>query len=42
MKDGDIGVIFTAETQLSEEYCRINNLYSTADKNADQNEKGYM
>lgn len=39
---GTVGVLFTVETQLSEEYCRENNLYRHAEKNKDTTAKGYM
>ncbi|WP_174377581.1 hypothetical protein [Nocardia thailandica] len=39
---GDLGVVFTAETQLSEEYARANNLHREPSLNADQAEKGYL
>lgn len=39
---GDIGIVFSAETQLSDEYCHHNNLYRHGDKNADQSKKGYI
>lgn len=39
---GDIGIVFPAETQLSDEFCRVNNLYRHADKNVDPEAKGYI
>lgn len=39
---GDIGIVFPAETQLSDEHCHYNNLYRHSDKNADHSEKGYI
>jgi len=36
---GTLGVVFTAETQLSEEYCRENNLFRRAGENKDPTEK---
>jgi len=39
---GDIGILFTAETQLSEEYARINNLHRHSNLNTDQSAKGYL
>lgn len=41
-KVGDIGIVFTAETQLSDEFCYNNNLYRHADKNIVESEKGYI
>lgn len=41
-KIGDIGIIFPAETQLSDKYCYENNLYRHADKNKVESEKGYI
>jgi len=39
---GDIGIVFPAETQLSDEFCRENSLYRHSDKNKDQSAKGYL
>ncbi len=39
---GTMGIVFTAETQLSDEFCFENGLYRHADKNKDQSKKGYM
>lgn len=39
---GDIGVVFTAETQLSEEFARVNNLHAHTHLNADPEAKGYL
>lgn len=39
---GDIGVMFTAETQLSDDFCHFNNLYRHGEKNLDQSQKGYI
>lgn len=39
---GDLRVAFTAETQLSDDFCHENNLYRHADKNKDQSETGYL
>lgn len=39
---GDLKVVFTAETQLSEDYCAINNLYRDETLNKDPAEKGYL
>ncbi len=41
-KVGDLKVVFTAETQLSEDYCAINNLYRDETLNKDPTEKGYL
>lgn len=45
-KDGaavsDLKIVFTAETQLSHEYCKANNLYRDATLNADIREVGYI
>ena len=41
-KVGDIGILFPAETQLSEEYCHRNNLYRHSDKNANTDQKGFF
>lgn len=38
---GELGVVFPAETQLSDELCRENNLYRHAEKNKDD-EQGYL
>lgn len=35
-------VLFTAECQLSEDFCRINNLYDKMEMNADPTKKGYL
>jgi hypothetical protein len=39
---GDLKVVLTAETQLSEDYCAINNLYRDETLNKDPAEKGYL
>ncbi len=39
---GDFGIVFPAETQLSDEHCHYNNLYRHGDKNMDQGQKGYI
>lgn len=41
-QSGDLGVLFTAETQLSEEFCAKNNLFRHSEKNADKDAKGYL
>lgn len=38
----DIGIVFTAETQLSEEYCKKNNLYRDQELNIDKSKKWYI
>lgn len=35
-------VLFTAECQLSEDFCRINNLYDKPELNDDKSKKGYL
>ena len=39
---GDVGIVFTAETQLSDDYCRYNNLYREPTLNIGQTKKGYI
>lgn len=39
---GDLKVVFTAETQLSHDFCAINNLYRDETLNKDPAEKGYL
>ena len=39
---GELGVVFPAECQLSEEMCRENNLFRHAEKNADPEQTGYL
>lgn len=39
---GDLGVVFTAETQLSTAYVSVNNLYRHAALNFDPTAKGYL
>jgi RNA ligase-like protein len=39
---GDVGVLFTAETQLSEEYVKENNLYRHSELNKDAEKAGYL
>ena len=41
-RSGDLGVLFTAETQLSEEFCSKNNLFRHSEKNEDKVAKGYL
>lgn len=39
---GDIGILFPAETQLSDEYVAKNNLYRHSEKNKDKTKAGYL
>lgn len=39
---GDLGVVFTTETQLSDEFCYNNNLYRHAEKNLHLDLRGYI
>jgi len=39
---GDLALVFTAGTQLSEEFARKNNLHRHSDKNEDQSQTGYL
>lgn len=39
---GDLRVLFTAETQLSTEYAKFNNLHRHSDRNADPSVEGYL
>lgn len=39
---GDLGVFFMAETQLSDDYCKYNNLFRHSEKNEDQEKSGYL
>lgn len=39
---GDVGLFFPAETQLSEEYARFNNLFRHGSLNDDEGAKGYL
>ena len=41
-REGDLAIIFPAETQLSEEFCRKNNLYRDSTMNRDPRESGYI
>lgn len=41
-KEGDTGVFFEVETQLSKDFCKFNNLYSDSKKNFDTDKKGYF
>lgn len=39
---GHVGVFFPPDTQLSEEYCKENNLFRDSSKNSDTNRKGFF
>ncbi len=39
---GTVGLFFPAETQLSEDYCKSNNLFRHSEKNEDPSKKGYI
>jgi hypothetical protein len=39
---GELGIVFPAESQLSEEYAKTNNLHRHGDLNADQGQQGYL
>lgn len=41
-KVGDIGIVFPAETELSNEHCFNNNLYRHNEKNINKENKGYI
>lgn len=41
-KVNQLGIVFPAETQLSEEFCKNNNLYRKAEKNKDSKVTGYI
>lgn len=41
-KPGTVGVVFPAETQLSQDYCRANNLYRHKEFNADPAQAGHL
>lgn len=41
-KEGDVGLLFDCETQLSHEYCKWNNLYRKPELNADKTKTGYI
>lgn len=42
IKEGDIGIYFPLETQLSENYLKYNNLYRKPELNLDSTQKGYF
>lgn len=39
---GEIGIVFPTECQLSEDFCKANNLYRTPELNGDTTVKGYL
>lgn len=39
---GELGIVFPAECQLSEEFCKHNDLYRHSEKNSDSDAKGYL
>ena len=41
-KPGTLGILFDCETQLSEDFCFQNSLYSDSEKNSDKTVKGYF
>lgn len=41
-KEGDIGIFFPVDLQLSEEYCKANNLFRDSTKNIDETKKGFF
>lgn len=41
-REGELGILFTAETQLSEDFVSNNNLYRHSEKNKDPEKKGYL
>lgn len=41
-KEGDLGVMFPAETQLSELFCKENNMFRHKEQNKDQTQGGYI
>lgn len=42
IKEGDFGVYFPPECQLSKEFAKYNNLYRKSEFNADSSKKGYL
>src|SRR3990167_10182587 len=42
VKEGDLGILFVAEAQLSEDYCRLNSLFRHENLNIEPNKKGYL
>lgn len=41
-KVGEVGIVFPPETQLSDEYCRENNLFRHSENNKDTDQAGYI
>lgn len=41
-EEGQLGIFFPAEVQLSDEFCKMNNLYRHSENNADSEKKGYI
>lgn len=41
-KEGDVGILFDCETQLSHEFCHENNMYRHSELNKDKDQKGYI
>lgn len=41
-KEGDIGIFFPIDVQISEEYCHVNNLYRDSAKNKNIEKKGFF
>ena len=39
---GEVGIFFPCDLQLSEDYCKFNNLYRDSAKNADDKQKGFF
>jgi hypothetical protein len=39
---GDYGILLPAEVQLSDDFCKNNNLYRHSEKNKNKDEKGYL
>lgn len=42
IKVGDLGVLFTANTQLDSNFCYHNNLFRNSELNIDKNQSGYL
>lgn len=42
VKVGDVGILFPVDVQLSEEFCRENNLFRDKEKNRDQTKAGFF
>ena len=41
-EEGELGLLFDCETQLSHPFCHFNNLYRHSELNADQTQQGYF